>query len=261
MVLINQSSNGTGSADFIRRPTDAMSLTERSMAILAHELRNPLHAIALALAELQPTCDAEPVARTAREMAEMQVQQMSRIIDKVLDLARLRRNPSPIRKERVCLAATVSTAVYATRPIMIARRHRLKVLLPDDPVTLDAQPSRLVQILSNLLTNAANYTPPSGDISVVAESSAEWVTLRVRDNGIGIPPDLLPHIFDAYRRDLLHPCNDGGLGIGLALVKSIVESHGGSVAAHSTGPGQGSEFIVRLPCSVEGNRSPAVGWM
>ena len=228
--------------------SDGGAQTNRWMGILAHELRNPLNAIIMALEELHPFCAGEPSARVAREMAKAKVAQMTRIIEDVLDLCRARPGNIPLGAERVELAVVVSAAIQTVRPIMMAKSHHLTLLLPPGPVILYGRRSRLEQILTNLLTNAANYTHPCGRIRLTVDLAPGTVTLRVRDNGIGIEPQLLPHIFDPYRRGpATQGCHVGGLGIGLALVKSFVELHGGTVAAHSDGLATGSEFVVSLP--------------
>jgi signal transduction histidine kinase len=154
----------------------------------------------------------------------------------------------PICKDVVDLAAVVAGATETTSHLLAARGHRLTVSLPAGPVSLMADPVRLEQVLANLLANAAKFTDPGGDIRVTAQTEAGQAVLRVRDNGRGIAPDLLPRVFDPFWQGPGRGENGArGLGLGLALVKSLVELHGGSIAAHSEGPGTGAEFIVRLP--------------
>jgi signal transduction histidine kinase len=222
--------------------------SDQWMATLAHELRNPLNAIVMALDMLRPICADEPSAREARDVAQHGSLHMARIIDDVLDLCRGTRGKLCLNLERVDLAQVVARAIETSRPLLAAGNHRLTVSLPPEPATLEADASRLQQILTNLLTNAAKYTNPGGQISLIVHSVAGALMFRIRDNGIGIAPDVLPSIFDLYRQGAgAQSPQQGGLGIGLALVKSLVELHGGSVAAYSDGVNAGSEFVVRLP--------------
>ena len=223
-------------------------LQDHLAATLAHELRSPLASI---LTGLHIMCDRgvnEAAARQARDRAERQARHMARIIESVLDTYRGGHGKLRLRTERVNLAAVMVDAVETARPFLSSRGHHLTVSLPPEPVPLVADAARLVQILTNLLTNAAQYTDSGGEIGLTAEVADGVVVLRVRDNGRGIAPDLLPRIFDLFQqgdRPGDRACD--GLGIGLALVKSLVELHGGSIAAYSQGPGTGSEFVVRLP--------------
>jgi signal transduction histidine kinase len=220
-----------------------------ALATLAHELRDPLATILLAL-ELN-SCDANPAARRALTLAAQQARRAVRIVDDLFDLCAGSRDSLPLHKEVVALAAVVEGARETTAHLLAARGHRLTVGLPARPVFLVADAGRLEQVLTNLLGNAAKFTDPGGDIRLTGEAEAGQIALRVRDNGRGIAPDLLPRVFDPFWQA---PGQGGkgarGLGLGLALVKSLVELHGGSVAARSDGPGTGAEFVVRLPaCS------------
>jgi signal transduction histidine kinase len=222
--------------------------SDQWMATLAHELRDPLNVIVMALDLLQPICADEPSAREARDAAQHVSLHMAQIIDDVLDLCRGTHSKLSLNLERVDLAVVVARAIETSRPLLVARNQRLTVSLPPEPVTLEADASRLQQILTNLLTNAAKYTNPGGQISLIVHSAAGALMFRIRDNGIGIAPDLLPCIFDLYTQGARAGSHhQGGLGIGLALVKSLVELHGGTVAAYSAGVNSGSEFVVRLP--------------
>ena len=210
-------------------------------------LRNPLASIMTALHAMRDRRAHEPMTRQACDIAERQARHMVRIIEDVLDLSRAGQGKLSLRKERVDLAAVVAGAIETAGAFLATRCHHLTVSLPPSPVSLVADPSRLNQILTNLLTNAAKYTDPGGEICLTAEVAAGEVVLRVRDNGMGIAPDLLPRVFDLFQQgDGPGDRACGGLGIGLALVKSLVELHGGSVAASSGGPGAGSQFVVRL---------------
>jgi signal transduction histidine kinase/ActR/RegA family two-component response regulator len=218
------------------------------LAVLAHELRNPLAPLRNALHVMRLAVDNGPAREHARGVAERQVKHLARLVDDLLDVSRITRGKLPLRKEPVDLAAAVSGAVTAARPLIDARRHDLSVSLPLEPLRLEADPTRLEQVLVNLLTNAAKYTDPGGRIGLTAERDGHEAVLRVRDTGVGIPAELIPRVFEPFMQaersvDRTH----GGLGIGLTLVKCLVEMHGGSVTAHSEGPGKGSEFVVRLP--------------
>jgi signal transduction histidine kinase len=223
-------------------------LQDHLAATLAHELRNPLTSILTGLHVIRHSGADEATAREAFDWAERQAWHMERIIEGMLDICRAEQDKLSFRKARVDLAAVVVDAVESARPALTSRGHHLTVSLPPEPVSLVADASRLIQVLTNLLTNAAQYTDPGGEIGLAAAVADGVVMLRVRDNGMGIAPDLLPRIFDLFQQGD-RPGNQacGGLGIGLALVKSLVELHGGSIAAYSQGPGTGSEFVVRLP--------------
>jgi signal transduction histidine kinase len=227
-------------------PTPVPLPTGEALATLAHELRDPLAAILSAL-ELH-SGDGDPAARRTLTMAAHQARRAVRIVDDLFDLCAGSRDSLPLCKEVVDLAAVVAGATEATAHLLAARGHRLTVSLPAGPVSLVADPVRLEQVLANLLANAAKFTDPGGDIRLTARAEAGQVVLRVRDNGRGIAPELLPRVFDPFWQGPGRGEKGArGLGLGLALVKSLVELHGGSVAARSDGPGTGAEFIVRLP--------------
>jgi signal transduction histidine kinase len=223
-------------------------LKDQLAATLAHELRNPLASILIDLHAMSHSRVDEVIARQARDSAERQAWHMAQIIEDVLDICSGGQGKLSLRKERVDLAAVVAGAVKTAGPFLTTRGHHLTVSLPQEPVSLVADSSRLNQILTNLLANAAKYTDHGGEICLAAGVADGGVVLRVRDNGMGIAPDLLPRIFDLFQQGN-RPGNRAcsGLGIGLALVKSLVELHGGSVEAFSHGPGTGSEFVVSLP--------------
>jgi CheY-like chemotaxis protein len=173
---------------------------------------------------------------------------MVRLVDDLLDVSRITTGKLQLRKERVDLATVVQNAVEATRPLIDAQGHKLTVTLPPAPVLLDADPTRLAQVFSNLLNNAAKYSEDGGDITLSAELAGDEVRVRVTDKGIGIAADHLPRIFEMFAQvDTAFDRSQGGLGIGLSLVKGLVEMHGGGVQAHSDGPGMGSQFVVCLP--------------
>jgi len=225
--------------------SDGNRLDDQFLPVLAHELRQPLSAILLALAAEQLECADKTTAREARDIARHEALHISQIISDLLDVCLDKHGGPHLHLELVDLAAIMRLAIATSRPSLDAGGHHLSVSLPPDPVTLMADPSRLEQILTNLLTNGAKYTGPGGHIYLTADVCGDVVVIRVRDDGRGISPDVLPRIFDLYRRGN-HP-EERGLGLGLALVKSLVELHGGSVAANSQGLGMGSEFVVRLP--------------
>ncbi len=218
------------------------------LATLAHELRNPLAPVRNALQILKmPRVDAGTVERS-REMMERQVQHLVRLVDDLLDVSRVMRGKIELRKERIELATVVARAVETVQPLVDAQGHQLSVRMASDSLLLEADPVRLAQVVGNLLTNAAKYTEPNGRIWLTAERDGDMAVLRVRDNGIGIAPAMLPRIFELFVQvDHAATKAQGGLGIGLTLVKNLVEMHNGIVQARSDGLGHGSEFLVKLP--------------
>jgi PAS domain S-box-containing protein len=217
------------------------------LATLAHELRNPLAPIRNSLQIMRLAGNRREHLEQARDMMERQVAQMVRLIDDLLDISRVSHNRLHLRKEHVDLATVVKSAIETSRPLIEERRHELIVRLPAQAVPLHADPTRLAQVLLNLLNNAAKYTEPGGRIELAAERQAARVTLRVKDNGIGIPADLLPGIFDMFTQvDNSPERSQGGLGIGLTLAQRLVELHGGTIEAISM-RSRGSEFVVTLP--------------
>jgi signal transduction histidine kinase/CheY-like chemotaxis protein len=218
------------------------------LAMLAHELRNPLAPIVTALGLLRTRdSDAQFVARQ-RALVERQVGQLSRLVDDLLDVSRVARGKLELRKEPVELASVVSRAVEAAQPLLTRFRHALSVVPPEEPLFLVADPARLSQVISNLLNNAAKYTPPGGRVRLSVEREGDEAVLRVRDTGIGIDAELLPHVFDLFVQGHDAPEHArGGLGIGLSLVRALVQLHGGEVGVTSGGAGAGSEFTIRLP--------------
>jgi PAS domain S-box-containing protein len=218
------------------------------LAMLAHELRNPLVPIrnglkVFSLAENNPV-----MVENTRSMMDQALNQLVRLVDDLLDVSRITTGKLQLRKQRVELAAVVQSAVETSRPLIDEQRHKLTIALPQAPVLLDADPTRLAQVFSNLLNNAAKYSEEGGAIALSAECQGQEVVVRVTDKGIGIPTEHLPRIFEMFAQvDTAFERSQGGLGIGLALVKGLVEMHGGRIAARSDGPGKGSEFAVRLP--------------
>jgi signal transduction histidine kinase/CheY-like chemotaxis protein len=227
---------------------DAARRKDEFLAMLAHELRNPLAPIRNALHILKARhLDPATVGR-ARDVLDRQVQHLVRLVDDLLDVSRLLRGKIELRPEGLELAALVARAVETAQPVLDARGHQLVVSLPPQPVRLQGDLVRLAQVINNLLTNAAKYTDRGGRITLTGGREGDQVVITVRDPGIGIAPELLPRIFDLFvQGDPLLVRNAGGLGIGLTLVKNLVELHGGTVTAASAGPGKGSAFTVRLP--------------
>jgi PAS domain S-box-containing protein len=227
---------------------EASRKKDEFLALLAHELRNPLAPLRNGLQVMRLSAsDANAVAQ-ARAMMDRQLGHMVRLIDDLLDVSRIGRQKMELRQAQVALADVVDNAVETARPVIEAAGHRLTVLLPSEAVFLNADLTRLAQVLSNLLTNSAKYTKREGEIWLVAERRGDQVVISVRDTGIGIPAEALPRVFDMFAQvDRSIERATGGLGIGLALVKGLVEMHGGSVTAESDGPGKGSVFTVRLP--------------
>jgi len=257
------------------------------LATLAHELRNPLAPIRNGVEVMRQIGLNDPQLEKVRGMLERQVLQVTRLVDDLLDVSRITRGQITLRQEPTELAAVVTRAVETSRPLIDARRHLLTVSLPPQPVRLQADPTRLAQVFANLLNNAAKFTKEGGRIWLTAELGTRdegrgpredkdgislspsslaphpsplaphEVVVRVRDSGIGIVPEMLPHVFDLFaqgERSLER--SEGGLGIGLTLVRSLVELHGGAVQVFSEGLGKGSEFVVRLPLLVESPSPP-----
>jgi two-component system, chemotaxis family, CheB/CheR fusion protein len=222
------------------------------LAMLAHELRNPLAPISHALQILRLTPGKGEVVESAAELMQRQVGQMIRLVDDLLDVNRLDRGKIELRKGRIELASAVNHAVEANRAMYESRKHELTVTLPPEPIYMNADPIRLAQIVGNLLNNACKFTENGGRISLAVQREGKKAVIRVTDSGIGIAADQLPCIFDMFTQiDTSLERSVSGLGIGLTLVKSLVEMHGGTVEAHSAGVGAGSEFVVRLPIIVE----------
>ena len=227
------------------------------LAMLAHELRNPLAAIRNAIALGNDPTDAAEI-EWAMEVINRQMRQLSRLIDDLLDVSRITQGKVQLRKEPLDAAAILNSAVETVRPLMEERQHELTVAMRPGTLQLDADPTRLEQIVVNLLANAAKYTEKGGEISLRARKEGDHIVVRVRDNGVGIPPEKLPLMFELFAQgDRTLARSEGGLGIGLTLVRSLSEMHGGSTEAFSEGVGKGSEFVVRLPASSDAPTAPA----
>jgi two-component system CheB/CheR fusion protein len=217
------------------------------LAMLGHELRNPLAAIRSATRILDKLVATEGDVRRAVEIVARQAGHLSRMVADLADLARISRGKLQLEVKPIELQAVVADAVETTRPEIERRRHRLSVELPTAPIRLDADPIRLAQLLSNLLDNAAKYTPEEGQVWLTVEATAGQVHITVRDTGVGIPEAQLRGIFDRFTQREASRERSAGLGLGLTLVRTLAEMHGGSAEAASDGPGQGSRFTVRLP--------------
>ncbi|WP_397571602.1 PAS domain S-box protein [Schlesneria sp. T3-172] len=230
-----------------RELIDADRRKDEFLATLAHELRNPLAPIRNSLQILKMPQVDEATARQSREMMERQVHHLVRLVDDLLDLSRVMRGKIELRKEAVELASIVARAVETARPLIDSQGHRLEISLPEESLVIDGDPVRLTQVVGNLLTNSAKYTDAGGHIHLTIRREGDLAVLSVKDTGIGIAPEMLPRVFELFvQADHATTKAQGGLGIGLTLVKNLVEMHGGSVSVTSEGLGQGSEFTVRL---------------
>ncbi len=238
---------------------DADRRKDEFLATLAHELRNPLAPVRNAL-EIARTPDVDArVAERALTVIDRQVDHMVRLVDDLLDLSRLMRGKIQLRPERLLLKDVIARSIETALPLIDRHGHKLEVSVPKGPVALFADPVRLEQIISNLLDNAAKYTERGGVIKLRAKAHGDEVVIKVRDTGIGIDPKLLPHLFDLFRQaESSIDRSRGGLGIGLTLVRRLVDIHGGKVEARSDGPGTGAEFVVRLPLHKELAPAPEI---
>jgi signal transduction histidine kinase/CheY-like chemotaxis protein len=221
------------------------------LAMLGHELRNPLAPIMTAL-ELM-ALRAPDTCVDERALIERQVNHIVHLVDDLLDIARITGGKVVLHRERIELRDVITSAIELVAPLFAAKGHELVVAVPEFGLTIDADPARLTQVAANLLANAAKYTPSSGRISILGERRNDKVSFRVRDNGIGIAPEMLPRIFGMFTQETQALDKaEGGLGLGLAIVQILVSLHDGVVFAHSAGIGLGSEFVVELPASPEG---------
>ena len=242
--------------DSLRRVAADLSEADRRknefLAMLAHELRNPLAPISHAIQALRLAESDRTSVHAATKMLERQVGQMVRLVDDLLDMSRISRGKIELRKDRIELAPIVSQAAEATRALYKSMNHELTVTLPPHPIYLDADPARLTQVVGNLLNNACKFTDSGGHVWLTVEQDRAYAVIRVRDNGIGIAADQLPRLFEMFMQvNTSQERSREGLGIGLTLVKTLVEMQDGTVEAHSEGPGRGSEFVIRLPTVAE----------
>ena len=243
-----------GSADELQKFANALSESDRRknefIATLAHELRNPLAPIRNGL-QLIKLSGANGTVERARSMMERQVTQLVRLVDDLLDVSRITRGKIELRRERVGMQAVIDAAVETSHPLIEQAGHELVVTVPDEPIFVDGDATRLAQVVLNLLTNSAKYTHRGGHIRLTVRRDGEAVAVSVADDGIGIPPAMLDKVFVMFAQvDRTLEKTTGGLGIGLSLVKGLVEMHGGTIEARSEGEGKGSEFVVRLPVAV-----------
>jgi two-component system CheB/CheR fusion protein len=229
------------------------------LAMLSHELRNPLAPLLTALYVLRGQCGSEdPVVEQARGIIERQILNLKRLIDDLLDVSRMALNRIPIHVEPVDLTVITARAAEDVRPLMVERGQELTVTTDLGPIVLMADSVRLEQAVANLLTNAAKFTDPGGHIWLTTQRQGDQAVVRVRDNGIGIPPELLDRAFGLFiQAEQGLDRARGGLGIGLTLARSLVQLHGGTIEAQSEGPGKGSEFLVRLPLAATEAGRPA----
>jgi PAS domain S-box-containing protein len=242
--------------DSLRSQTEALQEADHRkddfLATLSHELRNPLAPLRNAVQILALRGDDPSVVAQTNELLDRQVQQMVRMVEDLLEVSRIGQGKIGLQKSPVDLAEVVSIAVETSRPLIETHRHNLTVSLPDCPVRVEADAARLAQVISNLLNNSAKYTEDGGRIELIVERSRKEAVLRVRDNGVGIAPEMLPHVFDMFMQaESSTNRSQGGLGIGLTLVRRLVEMHGGAIEARSAGLGKGSEFLARLPALTE----------
>ena len=234
-------------ANALARVSEQDRRKDEFLATLAHELRNPLAPIRTGLSILQRGGSTEQQERT-RQMMERQLRHLVRMVDDLLDISRVTLGKVTLKKERVDFRTALHSALETTRPLIESQGHEFAVRLPKDPLPLDVDPTRLAQVIANLLNNASKYTPPGGRLQLTADIEAHWLVVRVADNGVGIPADMLPRVFDLFMQVGSSIDNSqGGLGIGLTLVRALVELHHGSVVAESAGVGLGTTMTVRLP--------------
>jgi len=223
------------------------------LAMLGHELRTPLASIVVGLGllreQLGPAQGVEPTVSTTRDRIERQAQHVTRLVDDLLDLSRISSGKIELRKKPTSIADVLTSAVSMVRPIIEERRHKLHVIPPGESLTAMVDEVRLTQVLTNLLSNAARYTEPEGHITLRCERKGSSISFTVEDDGRGIEPGLLPHIFDLFVQET--PGQGRGLGLGLTIVQRIVELHGGAVSVRSDGPGRGSTFSVSVPGIIE----------
>ena len=228
---------------------DADRRKDEFLAMLAHELRNPLAPIRNAIELLDPSRSPSPENFDAmRAVIGRQVKHLSRLVDDLLDVARITQGKITLRQEIVGLAAAIEAAIETANPTLSKKGHTLKTSMPDEPLFIVGDGVRIAQVLGNILSNAAKYTPQGGDILIAVRELDDDVQISVRDNGVGMTAETIPHIFDLFvQSENSLERSEGGLGIGLPLARTLVELHGGQIEAFSNGPGQGSEFVVRLP--------------
>jgi len=248
-VITPRTNNGDGEAgtSVEDRSRGAGRHEDEFLMVLAHELRNPIASIGAA-ARLLRESDSQEQRRWAGEVIERQNAQLARLVEDLMDASRLGRGNVRLEKERLELGDVVGRAVDAVRPLMDRRSHELTVAVSPGPLAVEGDPMRLEQVLVNLLANAAKYTDDGGRVRLEAGREGRDLVITVRDTGRGILPEMLPRVFEMFSQaERTLDRAQGGLGLGLAIVQRLVALHGGSVSAASDGPGEGSEFVVRLP--------------
>jgi signal transduction histidine kinase len=219
------------------------------LALLAHELRNPLAPVMNAVNIMRTKETGDPDLLWCREVIERQAKQLTRLVDDLLDVSRITLGKIKLRPERVEVATVIAGAVEISRPLIEWHRHEFTVSMPEDPIAINGDAARLTQVVANLLNNAARYQNSGGRIELLVEQAGPEAVITVRDCGIGIPPHMLSEVFELFSQgERSLDRSQGGLGIGLSLVKTVVEMHGGSVRAGSEGVDRGSEFVIRIPC-------------
>jgi PAS domain S-box-containing protein len=251
-----------------KRLAEALRAADRRkdefLAMLAHELRNPLAPIRNAASVMAIARDDEAAMRWAREVVDRQTRQLARLVDDLLDVSRITQGKVTLNRSPLMVSSIVHAAVEGVRPLVEARRHALEVRMPDDSLRVDGAPTRLAQVLLNLLNNAAKYTPEGGHLAVDVDREGDACRIRVTDDGEGMDAELLPTVFELFTQGSRSmDRSQGGLGVGLTLVKRLVELHGGTVEAASPGPGLGSSFTLRLPLlpgPVAAGEDPGNGW-
>jgi signal transduction histidine kinase/DNA-binding response OmpR family regulator len=256
--LAARAASALDNARLYRNVQEADRHKNEFLSMLAHELRNPLAPIRNAIQLLRLNRDHDPDTQALHDMIDRQVHLLVRLVDDLLDLSRITRGKIHLKMETVDVTGVVARAVETNRPILDARKHHLTIALASSSLRTRGDPVRLAQVFGNLLNNAAKYTEEGGHIHVSAERRRDTIRLSVRDDGVGIPPEMLSSIFDLFTQvDRSLDRSQGGLGIGLTLVHKIVEMHGGRVEAFSDGPNRGSEFVVHLPALHEEDAAPA----
>lgn len=231
-----------------RQLAEAAQRKDEFLAMLGHELRNPLAAASTAVQLLQVAAPESDAALSARKIAELQMAHMSRLVGDLLDMSRLARGRVQLKKSHIDVASLCQMALDTMQATIKSRNQHFECRMPAHPITIHADETRMRQVLENLLSNASKYTPAGGRIVLTGEQIGNELALTVEDTGDGISKELMPHIFEPFsqeKRSLAR--SDGGLGIGLSVVKSLVDLHGGTIQAYSDGPGKGSKFVVRLP--------------
>jgi PAS domain S-box-containing protein len=232
----------------LKASSDANYQKDVFLSTLSHELRNPLAPLSNAVQLIRITSPRQADLEPLLKIIDRQIDNLRRLVDDLLDISRVGVGKIELKQERVSLHEVIQRAVESTRPLVRERRHMLDVIMPAAPIVFEADSARLEQVFTNLIQNAAKYTPEGGHIWVKGTTEGPEAVVHVQDNGIGIPHDMLPRIFDLFTQvEASRPQAQGGLGIGLSLVKTMVTLHGGSVQVHSDGEGKGSEFTVRLP--------------